>query len=151
MRQFTNHRHVSVRFDGDPIVGVRWPHHHDPGDRQRTRAKGLDGDEVRRRGLRRGLTVLGYAFVFRVGMLASGGLLVAGGRPYATRRVEDALGVIDVPGLADVRIYQENRLIARTDARGRAIIPDLRAYEQNRIAIAPGASRSTRTCRATRS
>ncbi len=73
-----------------------------------------------------------------VRMLASGGLLFAGGRPYATRRVEDALGVIDVPGLADVRIYQENRLVARTDARGRAIIPDLRAYEQNRIAIAPG-------------
>lgn len=73
-----------------------------------------------------------------VRMLASGGLLFAGGRPYATRRVEDALGVIDVPGLADVRIYQENRLVARTDARGRAVIPDLRAYEQNRIAIAPG-------------
>lgn len=73
-----------------------------------------------------------------VRMLASGGLLFAGGRPYATRRVEDAMGVIDVPGLADVRIYQENRLVARTDARGRAIIPDLRAYEQNRIAIAPG-------------
>lgn len=73
-----------------------------------------------------------------VRMLASGGLLFAGGRPYATRRVEDALGVIDVPGLADVRIYQENRLVARTDARGRAIIPDLRGYEQNRIAIAPG-------------
>lgn len=70
-------------------------------------------------------------------MLTSGGLLVTGGRPYATRRVEDALGVVDVPGLSNVRIYQENRLVARTDARGRAIIPDLRAYEQNRVAIAP--------------
>ena len=72
-----------------------------------------------------------------VRMIASGGLLVAGGHTYATRRVEDALGVIDVPGLANVRIYQENRLVTRTDARGRAIIPNLRAYEQNRIAIAP--------------
>ena len=40
---------------------------------ERERAKGADGAQVRRRGLRRGLTVLGYAFLFRVGMLASGG------------------------------------------------------------------------------
>jgi uncharacterized membrane protein len=40
---------------------------------ERERKKGRDGREVRRRGLRRGLTVLGFAFVFRVGMLASGG------------------------------------------------------------------------------
>jgi outer membrane usher protein len=73
-----------------------------------------------------------------VRMLASGGALVTGGRLYATRRVEGAVGVVDVPALADVRIYQENRLVARTDAKGRAVIPDLRAYEQNRIAIAPG-------------
>lgn len=73
-----------------------------------------------------------------VRMLASGAVLFTGGRPYATRRVEGAVGVVDVPGLADVRIYQENRLVARTDAKGRAIIPDLRAYEQNRIAIASG-------------
>jgi outer membrane usher protein len=73
-----------------------------------------------------------------VRMLASGGLLFTGGRPYATRRVEDAVGVVDVPDLADVRIYQENRPVTRTDAKGRAIISDLRAYEQNRIAIDPG-------------
>lgn len=69
--------------------------------------------------------------------LASGGLLIAGARAYATRRIEDGLGVIEVPGQPNVRIYQENRLVTRTDARGRAIIPDLRAYEQNRIALSP--------------
>jgi outer membrane usher protein len=73
-----------------------------------------------------------------VRMLASGGLLATGDRVYATRRVEDAVGVVDVPDLPDVRIYQENRLVARTDGQGRAIIPDLRAYENNRLAIAPG-------------
>jgi len=40
---------------------------------ERERAKGRTDGDVRRRGLRRALTVLGYAFVFRVGMLASGG------------------------------------------------------------------------------
>src|SRR4029453_17334739 len=40
---------------------------------EKERAKGSDSGEVRRRGLRRGLTVLLFAFVFRLGMLASGG------------------------------------------------------------------------------
>jgi uncharacterized membrane protein len=40
---------------------------------ERERARGQDDGEVRRRGLRRALTVLGYAFLFRVGMLVSGG------------------------------------------------------------------------------
>jgi outer membrane usher protein len=71
-------------------------------------------------------------------LLASGGLLFAGGRAYATRRVENGVGVIEVPGQAGVRIYQENRPVTRTDSRGRAIIPDLRAYEPNRLAIEPG-------------
>ncbi len=69
--------------------------------------------------------------------LASGGLLIAGERAYATRRIEDGLGVIEVPDQPNVRIYQENRLVTRTDARGRAIIPNLRAYEKNRIALSP--------------
>ena len=70
-------------------------------------------------------------------LLARGGLLLAGGRAYATRRVEDGLAVVEVPGQPNVRIYQENRLITRTDADGRAVIPDLRAYEPNRIALSP--------------
>ena len=70
-------------------------------------------------------------------LLGSGGFLLAGGRAYATRRIEDGVGVVEVPGQPDVRIYQENRLVTRTDDQGRAIIPDLRAYEPNRIAIAP--------------
>ena len=69
--------------------------------------------------------------------LASGGLLLAGGEPHATRRVEGGFGLVEVPGQGDVRIYQENRLVARTNANGRAIIPDLRAYEANRLSLAP--------------
>ncbi|WP_247594726.1 fimbria/pilus outer membrane usher protein [Sphingopyxis sp. PAMC25046] len=69
--------------------------------------------------------------------LASGGLLIAGERAYATRRVEDGLAVVEVPGQSGVRIYQENRLVTRTDDHGRAILPDLRPYEENRISLAP--------------
>ncbi len=75
----------------------------------------------------------------RVGarLLARGGLLLAGEHIYATRRVEDGLALVEVPGQPDVRIYQENRPITRTDENGRAIITDLRAYEANRIALSP--------------
>jgi outer membrane usher protein len=70
-------------------------------------------------------------------LLASGGLLFAGGQIMATRRLEDGVGIVDVPGQANVRVYQENREVTRTDGQGRAIVPDLRAYEPNRIAIEP--------------
>lgn len=69
--------------------------------------------------------------------LASGGLLIAGERAYATRRVDGSMAVIEVPGHPNVRIYQENRPITRTDNRGRAILANLRAYEENLISIAP--------------
>ncbi len=65
-----------------------------------------------------------------------GGLLLADGWLFPTRRVESGFAVVRVPGQADVRIYQENRLVARTDARGMAVIPDLRPYEVNRLSIA---------------
>ncbi|MFB9050303.1 fimbria/pilus outer membrane usher protein [Sphingobium indicum] len=72
-----------------------------------------------------------------VRMLASGGLLIAGGGIRPTRRIEGGLGVVEVPGHANVRIYQENRLITRTNSNGIAIIPDLRPYEANRLSLAP--------------
>lgn len=64
-----------------------------------------------------------------------GGLLLAGNSLVATRRIEDGLAVVDVGGAAGVRIYQDNRLVARTDAQGRAIVPNLRPYQQNRISL----------------
>jgi len=78
---------------------------------ERERAKGADGAQVRRRGLRRGLTVLGYAFLFRVGMLASGGF----GRAADLLRV-DVLNCIAVSlmlvALALGRPSARDRLIA---------------------------------------
>jgi outer membrane usher protein len=64
-----------------------------------------------------------------------GGLLLAGNSLVATRRIEDGLAVVDVDGNAGVRIYQDNRLVARTDPQGRAIVPNLRPYQQNRISL----------------
>ncbi|WP_426039346.1 fimbria/pilus outer membrane usher protein [Brevundimonas sp. DC300-4] len=71
-------------------------------------------------------------------LLVSGGVILAGGGAYATRRVDGAFALVETPGQAHVRIYQENRLVGRTDAAGRAIITALRPYDDNRISLAAG-------------
>lgn len=64
-----------------------------------------------------------------------GGLLMADGALFPTRQMESGFAVVRVPDQADVRVYQENRLVGRTNAHGTAIIPDLRPYEVNRLSI----------------
>jgi outer membrane usher protein len=71
-------------------------------------------------------------------LLASGGVIFAGGGAFATRRVEGGFALVEAPGQADVRIYQENRLVARTNASGHAILPALRAYDDNKVSLAAG-------------
>jgi outer membrane usher protein len=64
-----------------------------------------------------------------------GGVLIADGAIFPTRQMESGFAVVRVPDQPDVRVYQENRLVGRTNARGTAIIPDLRPYEVNRLSI----------------
>lgn len=55
----------------------------------------------------------------------------------AARSVDGSFAVVDVAGLPDVPVYLENHLVARTDQRGRAVLPNLLSYESNRITIDP--------------
>ena len=55
----------------------------------------------------------------------------------AARSVNGSFAVVDVADIPDVPVYLDNQLIARTDADGRALLPNLRAYEPNRISIEP--------------
>lgn len=66
----------------------------------------------------------------------SGAVIWAGGGIFATRRINDAFAVVDV-GLADVPVSLNNTPAARSDASGRALIPDLLSYQANRISIDP--------------
>jgi outer membrane usher protein len=68
---------------------------------------------------------------------ASGGVGLLGGDLYALRRIEDNFAVVEVPQQAGVPIYLDNRLVAHTDAEGRAAITGLRPHERNRISIDP--------------
>lgn len=54
---------------------------------------------------------------------------------FWTRAGSEGFTVVDTHGLADIGVLQDQRLAARTDARGLALIPGLRPYEPNRFAL----------------
>ncbi len=63
-----------------------------------------------------------------------GAIATLGGGVFATSRVDDSFAVVEtgVPGLG---VLHENRPVGVTDSNGRLLVPGLRSYEQNRIAI----------------
>ncbi|MEN5084528.1 fimbria/pilus outer membrane usher protein [Bosea sp. TWI1241] len=63
-----------------------------------------------------------------------GALVMAGGGVFAANRIDDAFAIADV-GAPDVDVLLENRVVARTGASGKALVPGLRAYQANRLAI----------------
>jgi outer membrane usher protein len=70
-------------------------------------------------------------------VFASGAATLLDGALHATREVNGSFGVVDVGGIAGVPVYLDNQLVTRSDASGRALLYNLRAYEDNRIGIAP--------------
>lgn len=66
---------------------------------------------------------------------ASGAVAWLGRGLHASRRIDGSFAVVDLDGHADVPVLLENREIARTDARGLAMVPGLRPYESQRISI----------------
>ncbi len=67
----------------------------------------------------------------------SGGIAWFGGAPYASRRLDDSFALVQVPGFPNVGVYVDNQKTATTDANGNALIPRLRAYEANPVALEP--------------
>lgn len=65
-----------------------------------------------------------------------GALVVAGGGIFAANRINDAFAVVDA-GAPGVDVLYENRPVGTTNGSGRLIVPDLRSYEANKIAIDP--------------
>jgi outer membrane usher protein len=71
----------------------------------------------------------------RVG--ASGGLVVADGNLFATRRVDNSFGIVEVAGYADVGIGLGGSALTKTNAKGVALIPRLMPYQNNPVRIDP--------------
>ena len=66
---------------------------------------------------------------------AEGALVFADSRLYATNTIYDSFAVVDTDGAAGVHVLQENRPVGVTDSAGTRLVPDLRSYEANRLAI----------------
>ena len=65
-----------------------------------------------------------------------GSLLAVGGRILASRAANDtSYALVRMPGFANVRVYNGNQLVGRTDSKGFAIIPGLLPYQPNSLSI----------------
>jgi outer membrane usher protein FimD/PapC len=66
---------------------------------------------------------------------AAGGLAYVGGAWGASRPVTDSFGVVRVGGLKDVRVFNNNQEVGRTNARGEVFVSELSSYYDNQISI----------------
>lgn len=66
---------------------------------------------------------------------ASGALVVIGGGLFATRPIQGGYALVEVPGLAEVPAFVDNRPVGVTDARGQRLVPNLLPYYGNRLGI----------------
>ena len=68
---------------------------------------------------------------------AQGALVVADGSLFATRKLQNSFAVVEVPGYENVGVGFQSSVLARTDASGRAIVPNLQPYRPNSIRLDP--------------
>lgn len=65
-----------------------------------------------------------------------GAIAVAAGDVFAARRIDDAFAVVDA-GAPGIDVYYENRPHGKTGKSGKLLVPGLRAYQKNKLAIEP--------------
>ncbi|MGO4703466.1 fimbria/pilus outer membrane usher protein [Dyella sp. 2RAB6] len=66
---------------------------------------------------------------------AYGALVWMDGSLQPARRIYDGFALVSTDGVPDVPVLHENRPIGRTDQGGHLLVPDLNAYQANRLAI----------------
>lgn len=67
---------------------------------------------------------------------AEGALAFSGGSVFATNRIDDAFAVVDVH-VPNVKVQRENSVVGTTNDDGKILIPNLNAYQRNKISIDP--------------
>jgi outer membrane usher protein len=67
---------------------------------------------------------------------AQGAIAAVGGGVFSSNRIDDAFAVVDA-GAPNVDVLYENRPAGKTNAQGQLLIPSLRSYQRNKIAIDP--------------
>jgi outer membrane usher protein len=66
---------------------------------------------------------------------ASGGVGTIGGYTFLSRSITDSFAVVRAADYGDVRVLQDNQVVARTGKDGYAVLPRVRAYDRNPIAL----------------
>jgi outer membrane usher protein len=66
---------------------------------------------------------------------ASGGIAVLGSDAFMSRRIDQSFAVVRIPDYPNVSVLADNQPSGRTNADGNALIPRLRAYDNNVISI----------------
>ena len=66
---------------------------------------------------------------------AEGAIATIGGYYFAARSMNDSFGVVRVADYPNVRVMQDNQVVARTDKEGYAVLPRLRPYDRNQITV----------------
>jgi outer membrane usher protein len=64
-----------------------------------------------------------------------GALSLADGRLFPSNTIYDSFAVVDTSPVAHVQVYQENRAVGSTNSSGRLLVPDMRSFDLNHIAI----------------
>ncbi|MPZ17795.1 MAG: fimbria/pilus outer membrane usher protein [Luteitalea sp.] len=67
----------------------------------------------------------------------AGSMALMDGQLFLSRRIHDAFAVVSTQAVTDVPIHSENRLFGRTNGDGYLLIPELRGWQRNRLAIDP--------------
>ena len=68
---------------------------------------------------------------------AQGALVAAGGSVFASRRLLDSFALVEVPGYPDVGVGFQSTVLTRTDANGKALVPQLAPYRRNALRLDP--------------
>ena len=68
---------------------------------------------------------------------ALGAVSYVDGGLYFSNAINDAFAIVDTNGVPGVRVLSENREVGRTGSDGRLLVPDLRSYDINHLAIEP--------------
>ena len=66
---------------------------------------------------------------------AAGGISTMDGSLFFSRRVDDSFTVVSVPGYKDIGVYQSNRLVTRTNEKGKALLTRMLPYQENKVRI----------------
>jgi outer membrane usher protein len=70
---------------------------------------------------------------------ANGSVAWMDGHAFASRHIQDSFAVVSTSGVPSVPVLYENRVLGTTDARGYLLVPELRGWQRNRLAIDPDA------------